>query len=55
MGNDGGSIPGISKIVFDLQYLGRKDLVKEKAKEIKIDNEIIGKARYLIINFFIEK
>jgi len=33
MGNDGGSIPG------------RKDLVKEKAKEIKIDNEIIGKAR----------
>jgi len=33
MGNDGGSIPG------------RKDLVRDKPKEIKIDNEIIGKAR----------
>ena len=34
MGNDGGSIPG------------RKDLVKEKPKEIKIDQEIISKAQY---------
>jgi Rtf2 RING-finger len=33
MGNDGGSIPG------------RKDLVKEKPKEIKIDQEIISKAQ----------
>lgn len=33
MGNDGGSIPG------------RKDLVKEKPKEIKIDQEILSKAR----------
>lgn len=33
MGNDGGSIPG------------RKDLVREKPKEIKIDNEILAKAR----------
>lgn len=35
MGNDGGSIPG------------RKDLVKEKPKEIKIDQEIISKAQYI--------
>lgn len=34
MGNDGGSIPG------------RKDLVREKPKEIKIDNEILAKARF---------
>lgn len=52
MGNDGGSIPG------------RKDLVREKPKEIKIDNEIVAKARfvyfkrsilYYYINFFLFK
>ncbi len=36
MGNDGGSIPG------------RKDLVRERPKEIKIDNEVLAKARFLI-------
>ncbi|HRP37785.1 MAG TPA: hypothetical protein PLS50_08325, partial [Candidatus Dojkabacteria bacterium] len=36
----------LSALSFSENCKGRKDLVKDKPKEIKIDNEIIGKARY---------
>jgi hypothetical protein len=44
MGNDGGSIPG-KLDTFLSDKLGRRDLVKEKSKEVKIDNEILAEGR----------
>ena len=56
MGNDGGSIPGkFLPILLQLIQLGRRDLVREKPKEVKIDAEIIAKARYFSLNFFIQQ